>query len=147
MHDLPPARRRSGVRRHYRARCRALHWDRFEELGERLLDLSPTGALLECDAEVRIGDQVLLSFRMPWLGPDVLITAEVARVVAGLRAGDPGRGLGLHFLDVDPEERAELRARLAPFEPAPPARSHPIDYALAVRMVDQRPSPGALILT
>ena len=146
MVDLLPARRRRGVRRHLRAQCRAMCWERFEVIGERLLDLSPHGALLECDAELRIGDQVLLTFRMPWGGPQVLVNAEVSRVVAGRRAGDRGRGAGLRFLDLAPEDRAELRPRLEPFEPTRAARSHPVDYALAVASIEHRPDPEPGVL-
>lgn len=129
-----------------RAACRAMHWERFDVVGERLLDLSPYGALLACDDEVRVGDEVLLSFRMPWLGPDVLVSAEVARVIAGRRESDPGYCVGLRFVDLDPEDRAELRARLATLEPSSPARAHAIDYARAVRMVAHRPAADAGIL-
>jgi hypothetical protein len=121
-------------------------WDRFDVIGERLLDLSPQGALLACDDEVTVGDEVLLAFRMPWLGPDVLVSAEVARVVAGRRASDPGRCAGLRFVDLDPQARAELRARLAMLEPAAPARPHAVDYAASVRMLDHGAPPDAGVL-
>lgn len=151
MIEILPARRRQGVRRHVRSACRAMSWAGFEVVGETLHDLSPHGALLECDGpaadgEVRIGDEVLLAFRMPWLGPDVVVTAEVARVIEGRRAGDPGRCVGLRFVDLDPEEREELRARLAMLEPTAPARQHPIDYALAVRSVEHHAAGDAILL-
>lgn len=146
MDDLFLARRRRGVRRDLRASCRAMSWHRFDVVGERLLDLSSEGALLACDAEVRRGDEVLLSFRMPWLGPDVLVTAEVVRVIEGRRASDPGYCAGLRFVDLDPEERAELRARLAPFEAARPARPHAIDYARVVRAIEHRVARDAIVI-
>lgn len=134
MSDLPLARRRRGVRRRVRLPCRAMSWERFEIVGERLLDLSSCGAFLQSDAQMRIGEEVLLAFRMPWLGPDVLVSASVARLVEGRRRGDFGRGVGLRF-DLEPRTRAELRARLTPFEPTAPARPHPVDYALAVERI------------
>ena len=146
MVDLLPARRRKGVRRSVRSACRAMSWSRFEVVGERLRDLSPYGALLECEGEVVVGDQLLVSFRMPWLGDDVLVTAEVARVVAGRRTGDRGRCAGLRFVDLDPADRRELRARLEPLEPTPAARVHPVDYALTASAIAHRTTddPGIL---
>ncbi len=123
-----------------------MHWDRFDMIGERLVDLSPYGALLACDDRVQVGDEVLLSFRMPWLGPDVLVSAEVARVIEGRRETDPGYCAGLRFVDLDPEERAELRARLGMLEPTAPARAHAIDYARVVRMIDHRAAPDVGLL-
>lgn len=130
--------RRNGARRRVSLPCRAVHWGRFEVVGERLLDLSPRGALLACDAEVRAGDEVLLAFRMPWLGPYVLVVAEVARVLEGWREGDPGYCAGVRFLDLDPGDRAELVERLAMLQPTDAARPHPVDYARSVRAIEHR---------
>lgn len=126
--------------------CRAVRWGRFDVVGERILDLSTRGALLACDAEVRPGDEVLLAFRMPWLGPYVLVLGEVARVIEGRRDGDVGYCAGVRFLDLDPIDREELRDRLAMLEPTPAARPHPIDYARTVRAIDHRVSPIMPIL-
>jgi hypothetical protein len=147
MDDLPLVRRRRGIRRHVRSRCRAMHWDRCEIVGHELLDLSPQGALLSHGGGLRVGDALLVGFRMPWLGPEVLVTAEVARLVRGRRTTDRGECAGLRFLDLDRRSRAELDARLAPFEPAAAAREHPIDYALAVGIISQQlpDEPGILI--
>lgn len=137
MLDLLQARR-LGARRRVSVACRAVHWGRFDVVGERLLDLSPRGALLACDAEVRPGDEVMLAFRMPWLGPYVLVVAEVARVIEGWREGDPGYCAGLRFLDLDASDRVELAERLALFERTGPARPHPVDYARNVRVIEHR---------
>jgi hypothetical protein len=139
MLDFLPAMRRGSARRHFRPHCRAVHWGRFELIGERLLEVSTEGCLLACDAHVRIGDELLVTFRMPWLGPQVLVVAEVVRVIEGWRGGDPGYCAGLRFVDLDPDDRAELARRLAFLEPTPPARPHPIDYARTVRALAHQP--------
>ena len=144
MIDLLHARR-SGSRRQISLRCRALHWARFHLVGERLLDLSTRGAMLACDAEVRSGDELLLTFRMPWLGPHVLVIAEVARVIEGWREGDPGYCAGLRFLDLDAGDRAELRDRLAMLQSTPAARPHPVDYARSVGLIGHPPGPPLLL--
>ncbi len=145
MIELPHARR-SGARRRVSLPCRAVHWGRFDVVGERLLDLSPRGALLACDAHVRAGDEVMLAFRMPWLGPWIVVVAEVARVIEGWRDGDPGYCAGLRFVDLDPIERVELTERLALLEPTAPARPPTVDYARSVRAIEHH-GEAALLLS
>ncbi|MCC6876033.1 MAG: PilZ domain-containing protein [Sandaracinaceae bacterium] len=146
MVEMLPTRRRASARRHYRPTCRAIHWGRFELIGERLLEVSTQGCLLACDAEVRAGDELLLTFRMPWLGPHVLVVAEVVRVIEGRRDADPGYCAGLRFVDLDPGDRVELAERLAMLEPSEGARPHPIDYALAVQSAALELPAGAGVL-
>jgi hypothetical protein len=138
--------RRDGARRRVSLPCRAVGWGRFDLVGDRLLDLSTRGALLACDREMRPGEEVLLAFRMPWLGRYVLVLAEATRVIEGRREGDPGYAVGLRFLDLDPDDRIELSQRLAMLEPPPPARAHPIDYARTVRAIEHRLAEDAPIL-
>jgi hypothetical protein len=145
MIELPYARR-DGARRRVSLPCRAVRWGRFEVVSERILDLSTRGALLLCRRIMHPGDEVLLTFRMPWLGPHVLVLGEVARVIEGRRLDDSGYSVGLRFLDLDPADRAELRDRLALLPPTAPARTHPVDYARTVRAIEHRVPPGAAIL-
>lgn len=146
MAELLPARRRRGARRRVESSCRAIHWGRFELVGERLFDLSTEGGLLACDAEVRVGDEVLLAFQMPWLGPHVLVVAEVTRVVEGYRERDRGYCAGLRFLDLDAGDRVELASRLAWLESTGAERPHPVDYARTVQTIDHVAGPDAGIL-
>src|SRR5690606_8559251 len=135
MLELPHARR-AGARRRVSLRCRAVRYGRWDLVGERILDLSTRGALLACDAEVRRGDELLVTFRMPWLGPTVTVVGEVARVVEGFREGDPGYCAGVRFLDLDAVDRADLAERLALFEPTAPARPPTVDYARTVALIE-----------
>jgi hypothetical protein len=140
MFELVQPHRRRGVRRTYRGRCRAVRLGDLELVGTRILDLSPRGALVACDAEVRVGDELMMSFRAPWLGPHLLSVATVCRVVEGWRDGDPGYCAGVRF---EPERRmrATLTDRLAMFPVVPASRRYPTDYAETVRRVATVPRP------
>lgn len=135
MAVLVPIHRRRSLRRHYRARCQAVELGRFQLIGERILDLSPRGALLACDASVHPGDRVMLSFRAPRDGAWIDAEGEVARVIEGWRAGDPGYCAGVRFLHVERDVRAELLVRLAGFPPPVPTRRSRVDYAETVRRI------------
>jgi len=134
MFELVRPHRRRSLRRAVGARCWALRLRGFALVGERLLDLSPRGALLACDDSVRPGDRLVLRFRAPNEGPLLDVEAEVARVVGGWRAGDPGYCAGLRF-DIDAASRGELLVRLAGTPPPVPQRRVPLDYAETVRRV------------
>lgn len=127
--------RRHRPRHVFRTRCQAVREPSFSLVGERILDLSTQGALLACDAEVREGETILLSFRAPWLGPWLDVSARVSRVIEGWREGDPGYCAGVRFIGLDPASRAELERRLDPLPEIPARRRLPIDYAETVRRI------------
>lgn len=132
---LVPLRRRRALRRAFRTACQAVRLDGFHLVGEQILDLSPRGALLACDREVRSGDEVIMSFRAPGRGPYLDVVGRIRRVVAGRRDGDPGYCAGLSFTEVAPEVRGELLVRLAGLSPPSPARRPLVDYAETVRRI------------
>lgn len=134
MFELVRPRYRRSLRRAVGAACQAVRLRGFGLVGERLLDLSPRGALLACDASVRPGDRLLLSFRAPGAGPIIDVEAEVARVVGGWRVGDRGYCAGLRF-HIDAASRWALLESLAGSPPPVPQRRVPIDYAETVRRV------------
>jgi hypothetical protein len=142
MFELVRPHRRRGARRTFRGRCRALRLADCELVGEQILDLSPRGALIACDAQVRVGDDLWIDFRAPWLGPHVATMARVARVVEGWREGDPGYCAGVVFED-ETATRAALAERLALFPPTEGARPYPIDYAETVRRIAAPEPPSA----
>ena len=135
MPILVPLRTRKSVRRGVRSRCTAVALDQFRLIGERILDLSPRGALVACDAPVNVGDRVLLSFQAPQTAAWIDAEAEVARVLEGWRAGDPGYSAGLRFTNLDRAARSELVVALAGLPPPVPTRRPPIDYAESVRRI------------
>ena len=114
---------RRAVRRAVQARCEVVSSVEFELIGERLLDVSPQGALLACDAPVALGEQLVLAFRAPGREPVYIdAEAEVARVIHGFRTGDPGYCAGLRFTYLERSARHELLARLAGLPPPIPQR-------------------------
>lgn len=114
---------RRSLRRAVRTRCQAVEVEGFTLIGERVLDLSPRGMLIACDAAAELGDEVVVSFRAP--GRDTLwldAEAHVARIVRGLRDGDFGFCVGLDFTYLEKSAREELLVRLAGHPPPIPQR-------------------------
>jgi hypothetical protein len=137
MSVLVLPRRRRSLRRGVRARCQAVSLHGLRTVGERLLDLSPRGALVACDVPVALGDRLLIGFRAPNAGPWIDTEAEVARIIDGWREGDPGYCAGIRFLDLDRESQSELVVRLAGVPPPVPQRRPPVDYAESVLRIFQ----------
>ena len=104
-------------------------------VGDRILDLSDRGAMIACDEEMGVGQELMISLRTPWLGPHVVVLAEVTRVIEGWRDGDPGYGVGVRFIELDEVVRRELWGRLQPFPTVSGARRHRPDYAESCRRV------------
>jgi hypothetical protein len=120
---LQMAVQRRAVRRAVRTQCQVVGVQEFQLLGERMMDLSPRGMLVACDRQARIGDDMLVSFRVPgrdelWLDAE----AVVARIIEGQRWGDVGYCAGLDFTYFEKGARQELLARLAGYPPPVPRR-------------------------
>jgi len=123
MGTLHSYQSRRAVRRAIRTRCHAVATRDFSLLGERVMDLSPRGMLVACDAPARVGDDVVVSFRAP--GRDTLwfdAEAQISRVVHGMREGDPGFCMALDFTYFEKSARHELLVRLAGHPPPIPQR-------------------------
>jgi hypothetical protein len=105
MSSPPPVRKTT--RYIVKARGQAVD-ESFHLVGERVIEASATGCLLACDREVKRGQRLLLSFQVPATGLWFDAEAEVVRVVAGQREGDPGYCAGLAFRDFDREARLAL---------------------------------------
>lgn len=126
---------RRTVRRAVRLSCQVVSEDSFRLVGRRALDLSPAGMLLESDADVRLGDELLVSFRAPQSGLFIDTSARIVRVVAGRRPGDHGRCLGLRFEHLDLLMQSVLGASLAGMPPPLPQRAKRVDYAATIRAI------------
>lgn len=131
MFELIRTRRRRALRRAFTSDCQAVRLQGFHLVGDRILDLSPRGALIACDRLVVPGEELLLSFRAPGRGPYIDTIAEVRRVYS--KRGRPV--VGAKFLDLDSEARDELLVRLAGFPPPLPSRRAPVDYAETIRRI------------
>lgn len=97
----------------------AVALDGFRLIGERFLDASAEGALVACDAEVALGDELVVSFQVPGSSLVFDAEAEVVRIVEGLRPRDPGYCAGLRFTRFDRRDRLALGVDLRGLPPVP----------------------------
>jgi PilZ domain len=93
--------------------------DDFRLIGERILDASAEGVLVACDAQVRTGERVLLSFPVGERHAYFDAEAEVVRVIEGHRDGDPGYCAGLRFVDFERSARLAMGVDLRRYPEAP----------------------------
>lgn len=122
MSTLTRARQRMSFRRFVRLPCQVVRERDFKLVGERMLDLSTDGALIEVSRPVLTGERILLSFRAPRSDLWFDVEATVARVVHGRRDGDPGLAVGLEFHTLDQGSRWELWSSLRFLAPPLPTR-------------------------
>jgi len=123
MAALAIQRPRRAIRRAVRANCQAVGLDGFRLLGDRVLDLSLRGMRVACDTDVRLGEEVVVSFCAP--GQDSLwmhAEAELTRIEQGYRPNDQGFAVGLDFTYFERSDRLELLTRLAGLPPPLPRR-------------------------
>jgi hypothetical protein len=130
---LAPDRR--VTRRSVLVDCQVVRERGFELLGERGLDLSMHGMLLSSNRRAEVGEEVIVTFRVPGTRTWIDTIATVVRVVQGRRAGDRGPSLGLAFGVLTPEEQRLLRSALVPFPPILPARPPRVDYAATAAFI------------
>jgi hypothetical protein len=126
---------RRAVRRSVFVDCQVVRERGFQLLGERAVDLSTHGMLVLSDRPVRLGEELVVTFRVPgtqrWI--DTLATA--VRVVRGHRRGDRGPAIGLAFGPLETEESRLVRGALERFPPIFPARATRIDYAATAALI------------
>src|SRR5262245_28317167 len=105
--------------------CQVVRERDFRLVADRVVDLSPSGALVGPADPVLTGERVIVSFP----GADgewVDAEAVVARVVHGRRRGEDTRSLGLSFEALDAESLQALYSFLATrVAKAPGQRSRP----------------------
>ncbi|APR80290.1 Hypothetical protein A7982_05637 [Minicystis rosea] len=134
MEMLLSSERRS-VRRSVLVDCQVVREQGFELIGERAADLSQDGMLLLSDRAVRIGEELIVTFRVPGTRCWVDTTATVVRTVAGRRRSDRGPAIGLLFDPLPSEDNLLVRSMLERFPPTYPARELRIDYAATAAMI------------
>lgn len=133
--EMLPASDRRGTRRSVLVDCQVVREQTFRLLGEHAVDLSMHGMLLSTKRRARVGEEVIVSFRVPGTRVWIDTLAKVARVVRGRRQSDRGPGLGLAFSALDGEQERLLRSALTPFPPTLPARPSRVDYAATAAMI------------
>jgi PilZ domain len=92
---------RARLRRSVETRCEVVRARDYSLVGTHVVDLSTRGMLLETEAPVMTGEELLVLFRGPsgdWYDRD----ATVARVLHGRRRRDERRAIGVAFAPLDP---------------------------------------------
>jgi len=134
MEMLMSSDRRS-VRRSVFVDCQVVRERGFELIGERAADLSQDGLLLLSDRAVCIGEELIVTFRVPGTRQWIDTMATVVRVVHGRRPGDRGPSIGLAFDPLSTSDNLLVRSMTNRFPPTYPARSPRIDYAATVALI------------
>jgi hypothetical protein len=125
---LPPNRRRE-IRRSATLGCRVRRVETSRLVGDRTLDLSPTGMLVMSDEGIAEGSQLTVSFMTTELPIWFDTEATVTRIVQGRRPGDVGRALGLRFDSLPAVSRLILRGHLRRHPAAESQREPPLELA------------------
>jgi hypothetical protein len=92
---------RARIRRVVETRCEVVRARDYSLVGTHVLDLSTRGMLLQTEAPVMTGEDLLVLFRGPtgdWFDCD----GTVARVLHGRRRRDRRRAVGIAFEPLDP---------------------------------------------
>lgn len=113
--------------------CQVVRERDFRLVAERAVDVSPDGMLVRTDAELEVGESLIVSFEATSLGLWFDTEASVARIVRGRRDGDRGAGFGLSFSTLDRVKRLILRGHLRRVPPPLPRRTQRIDWSATVR--------------
>jgi hypothetical protein len=119
-----PSRRRA-LRRAVSLECAVLSTDWSDVAPLIAADLSPFGMWLDTELLLEPGSELVVSFRPPrwpvW-GAEITVLAEVVRVGLPRRRGDSGNpGMGLRFVDLDPQHAERMTGCLLGMPPTLPA--------------------------
>jgi hypothetical protein len=123
-------------RRHrVRARCIARSSRDGRLLGDTTLDVSYSGVRIAALGGASIGERVEVSLEVPGTRIWIEASGRVERVVAGLRAGDGGRAIGVRLDRMDGMRRLLLAASVSEYPEAGAGRGRARDYARAVARI------------
>ena len=103
--------------------CQVVRERDFRLIADRVVDLSPTGALVGPADPALTGERIIVSFRIPRSAVWVDAEATITRVVHGRRPGEYSRSLAIEFDDLDALPRFMLAEALRDVPPAPPKSS------------------------
>jgi hypothetical protein len=133
--EMQLASERRGSRRAAFVECQVVRERGFQLIGMRGVDLSPDGMLLSTPARAIIGEELIVTFRVPGTQRWIDTLATVARVVRGRRNADGGPALGLSFDPLDPEDSRLIRWALRRHPPTFPMRPMRVDYVATAALV------------
>lgn len=115
--------------------CHVVRERGFVHIGGSTLDISTDGMRVCSDADVAVGDEVVLSVRLPRGRHWIDAQGVIVRIERGVRDGDLGRAIAIAFTAIDPVDRAMLAGATAAVPPPVPRRSVRRDYAATIRAV------------
>ncbi|MEO7113234.1 MAG: PilZ domain-containing protein [Polyangiaceae bacterium] len=118
-------------------RCQLVRERDFKLLGVCAIDMSIGGMLVQSGVPVLTGEEVIVSFEVPWLRTWFDATGSVARVLHGRRPGDFGRAIGIRFDRLDSVTRAFMTAGLRYLPTLSPSRAPRIDYAASIKRISE----------
>lgn len=127
---------RREIRRALSMTCQVVRERDFKLVSEQAIDVSPDGMQVLTDAELRPGENLIVSFRATETGIWFDTEAEVARVIHGRRPGDRGKAIGVRFSTLSRVQRFILRNHLRRTPPPVPRRTQRIDWAATVRSIE-----------
>jgi hypothetical protein len=133
--EMQLASERQSLRRAVGFECQVVRERDFTLLGQRGTDLSTDGMLLPTSAFAVLGEELIVTVRVPGSSRWIDTLATVARIVRGDRRGDHGRALGLHFDPLGPEDNQLVRWALRRHPPTFPARAMRIDYVATAALI------------
>ncbi len=107
-------------RRTLRVEAQVIRERDFRLVADRIVDLSPGGALVMPADPVLTGERLLVSFRLPHSLYYVDTEAVVTRVLHGRRPGEHTRGFALGFDCITGLDRRMIDHALRYLPPAPP---------------------------
>jgi hypothetical protein len=133
--EMQLASERRALRRAITFECQVVREQGFELLGRRGTDLSPDGMLLSSPVPAVLGEEVIVTFKVPYTDRWIDTVATVARIVRGDRRNDAGRAIGLLFDPLSSEDNRLLRWALRRHPPTFPARPMRVDYVATAALI------------
>ncbi len=126
---------RTSIRRMLKVPCVVVRERDFRPIASSTSDISPDGMQVLSEADVSVGEPLLVTFQATRQGLWFDTDATVVRICHGLRDEDRGRSLGIRFDTLDSIERLILRGAWRKIPPPLPRRAARIDYASTVRRI------------
>ncbi|MDI1429947.1 PilZ domain-containing protein [Polyangium sorediatum] len=115
--------------------CQVVREDDFTMLGARGVDLSTCGMLLVADVPATVGDDVLISLRIPGREQWIDARGKVTRIADELAAHEGRRGVGIAFELPPGGTRHALEEALCAYPTVVSSRAPRVDYAATVDMI------------
>ncbi|MDI1450337.1 PilZ domain-containing protein [Polyangium sp. 6x1] len=115
--------------------CQVVREDDFTMLGARGVDLSTCGMLLVSDAPAAVGDDVLISLRIPGREQWIDARGKIARIADDLTTREGSPGVGISFELPLGGARSALEEALCAYPTVVSSREPRVDYAATVDMI------------